>query len=68
MAFLSKTLVRIATQTEETEKRFMAKWRQHYDEQRYFRFNVDQGLQDIGLAEYQQQGAIKAATSGYMNY
>lgn len=68
LAFLSKTLVGIATQTEETEKRFVAKWRQHYDQQRYFRYNVDQGLQDIGLAEYKQQGAIEAATNGYMNH
>ena len=68
LGFLSRTLVGIATQTEETEKRFIAKWRQHFDEKRYFRFNVDQGLQDIGLAEYQQQGAIEAATDGYINH
>ena len=68
IGFLSRTLVGIATQTEETEKRFIAKWRQHFDEKRYFRFNVDQGLQDIGLAEYQQQGAIEAATDGYINH
>ncbi|KAI9775783.1 MAG: hypothetical protein M1816_005768, partial [Peltula sp. TS41687] len=68
LGFLSRTLVGIATQTEETEKRFIAKWRQHFDEKRYFRFNVDQGLQDIGLAEYQQQGAIQAATDGYINH
>lgn len=68
LGFLSRTLVGIATQTEETEKRFIAKWRQHFDEKRYFRFNVDQGLQDIGLAEYQQQGAIEAATDGYISH
>ena len=68
LGFLSRTLVGIATQTEETEKKFIAKWRQHFDEKRYFRFNVDQGLQDIGLVEYQQQGAIEAATDGYINH
>lgn len=51
LKFLSGTLVELATQTENTEKKFIAKWRQHFDEKRYFRFNVDQGLQDVGLAE-----------------
>ena len=68
LKFLSRTLVGIATQTENTEKRFIAKWRKHFDEKRYFRFNVDQGLQNVGLAEYQEQGAIKAATDGYLDH
>jgi predicted acylesterase/phospholipase RssA len=64
--FLGKTVVDIATETEETEKRFIAKWRKHYDENRYFRFNVDQGLQSIGLDEYKQQGAMESATERYL--
>ncbi|PVH67903.1 hypothetical protein DL98DRAFT_442468 [Cadophora sp. DSE1049] len=32
--FLGQTVVDIATETEETEKRFIAKWRKHYDENR----------------------------------
>jgi hypothetical protein len=68
LKFLSGTLVDIATQTENTERRFIAKSRQHFDEKRYFRFNVDQGLQNIGLAEYQEQGAIEAATDGYLDH
>jgi len=68
LKFLSKTLVDITTQTENTEKKFIAKWRQHFDEKRYFRFNVDQGLQDVGLAECQEQGAIEAATDGYLDH
>jgi predicted acylesterase/phospholipase RssA len=66
--FLSKTLPELTTQTEHTEKRFIAKWRQHYDSKRYFRFNVEQGLQDVGLAEYQDQGRIEAATEGYLDH
>ena len=66
--FLSGTLVEIATQTENTEKKFIAKWRKHFDEKRYFRFNVDQGLQNVGLAGYQEQGAIEAATDGYLDH
>ncbi|KAK6956257.1 hypothetical protein Daesc_001531 [Daldinia eschscholtzii] len=66
--FLSRTLVEIATETDNTEKRFIAKWRQHFDEKRYFRFNVDQGLQHIKLTEYKEQGAIEAATHGYLDH
>lgn len=68
LKFLSGTLVELATQTENTEKRFIAKWRQHFEEKRYFRFNVDQGLQGVGLAEYQEQGTIEAATDGYLDH
>jgi hypothetical protein len=68
LKFLSGTLVDMASQTENTEKKFIAKWRQHFDEKRYFRFNVDQGLQDVGLAEYQEQGAIEAATDRYLEH
>lgn len=66
--FLSKTLVRITTETEETAARFIARWRQHYDQRRYFRFNVDQGLQDVGLAEYKEKGTIEAATYAYLEH
>ena len=64
--FLSKTLVRIATETEDTERKFVARWAKHFDEKRYFRFNVDQGLQEVGLAEYKEQGRIEAATDEYL--
>ena len=40
----------------------------NYGSKRYYRFNVDQGLQDVGLAEYQEQGLIEAATEGYLNH
>ncbi|KAJ5186104.1 protein kinase subdomain-containing protein [Penicillium cf. griseofulvum] len=66
--FLGQTVVQIATETENTEKRFIARWAKHYDEKRYFRFNVDQGLQEIGLEEYKKKGAIEAATEGYLTH
>ncbi|OAP55793.1 hypothetical protein AYL99_09945 [Fonsecaea erecta] len=67
LKFLSKTLVQITTETEETAKRFVSRWRQHLDENRYFRLNVEQGLQDVGLAEYREQGRIEAATHQYLD-
>lgn len=68
LGFLSKTMVEIATETENTEAEFIARWRGHYDEKRYFRFNVEQGLQDVGMDEYNRKGAIKSATEGYLSH
>lgn len=66
--FLSQTVVDIATETENIEKKFIARWAKHFDENRYFRFNVDQGLQNIGLDEYKKKGAMEAATKGYLTH
>lgn len=68
IGFLSQTVVDIATETEKTEKKFIARYAKHFDENRYFRFSVDQGLQNIGLDEYRRKGAIEAATEGYLNH
>lgn len=68
LRFLSKTLVDIATQTENTERKFIARWAKEFEGNRYFRFNVDQGLQNVGLAEYQDTGKIAATTDGYLDH
>jgi hypothetical protein len=66
--FLRETVVQIATETANTERKFIARWAKHFDERRYFRFDVDQGLQDIGLDEYKKKGDIQAATESYLIY
>ena len=66
--FLGQTMVNIAIETENTEKKFIARWAKHFDEKRYYRFNVDQGLQNIGLHEYKKNGAMHAATEGYLTH
>jgi Patatin-like phospholipase len=66
--FLGQTVVEIATETENTEKRFIARWAKHFDEKRYFRFNVDQGLQNVGLDEYKKKGPMEASTEGYLTH
>jgi predicted acylesterase/phospholipase RssA len=66
--FLSQTVVQIATETENTEKKFIARWAKHFDQKRYFRFNVEQGLQGIGLDEYKKKGDMEAATEGYLTH
>ena len=68
LKLLGKTVVEIATETESTEKKFIARWAKHFDEKRYFRFNVEQGLQEIGLEEYKKKGAMEAATEGYLTH
>ncbi|KAJ6437506.1 reverse transcriptase [Purpureocillium lavendulum] len=65
--FLSKSLVQITTETEETGKKFIGRWRQQYDSKRYFRFNVEQGLQAVGLAEFTERGTIMTATEQYLD-
>jgi hypothetical protein len=68
LKFLGQTVVEIATETENTEKRFIARWARHFDEKRYFRFNVEQGLQGIGLDEYNKTGVMEVATEGYLTH
>jgi predicted acylesterase/phospholipase RssA len=63
--FVSESIVKVATETSETEEMFSSRWRGHLDT-RYFRFNVEQGLQNLGLAEYQQLSLISAATDEYL--
>ena len=66
--FLTKTVVDIATETEKTEAISISRWRGHFDERRYFRFNVDNGLQDVGLDEYNRKGLIKSVTQAYLTH
>ncbi|KAL8701940.1 MAG: hypothetical protein Q9201_004645 [Fulgogasparrea decipioides] len=64
--FLVRTLKDIVTETESTAESFISRWRQQYEQKKYFRFNVHQGLQGVGLEEYKEQGAIEAATDEYL--
>lgn len=66
--FLGQTVVEIATEMENTERRFIARWAGHFDDKRYFCFNVNQGLQNVGLDEYKKKGLIKAATEEYLTH
>ncbi|RAO73453.1 uncharacterized protein BHQ10_009465 [Talaromyces amestolkiae] len=62
------TLANIATETESTERNFIERWAGHFSENRYFRFNVEQGLQNVGLEEYNQQELIQTATYDYIEH
>lgn len=63
---LVQTLQKEATETESTNQQFLGRWRDHVEKDRCFRFNVEHGLENVGLAEFEQQDLIQAATSTYL--
>jgi hypothetical protein len=65
---LSKTMVRLATETKKTNRDFVSRWRDHYERKQYYRFNVDHGLENVGLQEFKEQGTIEAATELYLDH
>ena len=64
--FATQTLVSIATETRKTAEDFRQAHSEMFDQKRAFRFNVDHGLQDVGLEEFAKAGQILTATSSYM--
>ena len=64
--FATQDLKDITTETESTATRSLAQHRGLLVQKRYFRYNVEQGLQDVGLEEYLKQPEIEAATQTYL--
>ena len=60
------TLKAIATETEKTAQQFHRDKSSLDDEGRYYRFNVEHGLEDIGLEESKKKAEIAAATRRYV--
>lgn len=63
---IGETLVAIATETEQTAERFRREKVQLDSTGRYYRFNVDRGLEDIGLEEAKKVKEMAAATRRYI--
>ncbi|KAA6412486.1 MAG: hypothetical protein FRX48_03477 [Lasallia pustulata] len=63
---MSQTLVEISTETEKTAENFRRRHGEMFKEKRVFRFNVQKGLEQVGLEEYEKQGIIETATDIYM--
>ena len=61
-----KTLKDITTETEKTAETFARSYRALDSPKRYFRFNVDQGLQGVGLEEFKKEKEIVSASTRYM--
>lgn len=59
------TLKELATETENTAERFRRDKSNLDNEGRYYRFNVDRGLEGIGLEESKKKKDIAAATRVY---
>jgi predicted acylesterase/phospholipase RssA len=66
--FLAETLVAIATETDKTAESFETDHEQLFEAERCFRFNVEQGLQGVGLEEYKQLKKVMNATEEYLRH
>ncbi len=64
---VAESLLSIATETETTAESFAREHRYLIREQRYFRFSVEKGLQNIGLKEAEKTPSIVAATKEYID-
>jgi len=60
------TLKDLATETEKTAEKFRRDKSSLDDEGRYHRFNVQHGLENIGLEESRRKNEIAAATGRYI--
>ncbi|KAF2621738.1 hypothetical protein BU25DRAFT_353804, partial [Macroventuria anomochaeta] len=64
--FILGTLKDMATETEVTARKSEHKWRQQFASNVYFRFNVEHGLDEMGLEEYKKVGILDATTDAYL--
>lgn len=62
---LVDTLRKEATETESTNQQFESRWRE-FMWTKCFRFNVTNGLEDVKLAEFDQEDLLRAATVAYL--
>ena len=63
---LANTLLQIATETEQTAELFSKEHCDLVEDDQYFRFNVDQGLENVSLEESDKIGPMSAATRKYL--
>jgi hypothetical protein len=64
---IGKTLVAIATETEQTAEKFRQDKKHLDDSGRYYRSNAEHGLEDDGLEESKKRKEIAAATGRYIS-
>jgi predicted acylesterase/phospholipase RssA len=63
---IGHSLLAIATQTQRTAEKFRLDHSDLDNNGRYYRFNVDRGLENIGLEEAKKKNMIAAATNSYL--
>nr|KAK5444074.1 hypothetical protein LTR18_005335 [Exophiala xenobiotica] len=66
VSHIHKTLIAMATETEQTAERFRRDKAYLDDDGRYYRFNVAQGLGEIGLQESKKKKEMAAITRRYV--
>ncbi|KAM0703872.1 hypothetical protein Q7P35_008877 [Cladosporium inversicolor] len=64
--FLTESLANIATETNRTARKFHNANGELFREKKCMRFNVEQGLQSVGLEEYKERNKIKNAAEVYI--
>ncbi|KAF3006907.1 hypothetical protein E8E13_011166 [Curvularia kusanoi] len=64
---LVEALKKEATETEHTHNSIEGRWRPRGQESRYYRFNVDQGLNEVKLAEFNKRDTIQAGAIAYLD-
>jgi predicted acylesterase/phospholipase RssA len=64
--FLTESLANIATETKNTATRFHRANGELFRDKKCMRFNVEQGLQSVGLEEYKERNKIKNAAEEYI--
>jgi hypothetical protein len=64
-----KVLKSMATETEKTARQFGHEMRRTYgaNQKVYYRFNVQQGLEKIGLEEWKHNDTVQVATRDYLD-
>lgn len=64
---LFETLQAMASDTEDVAQEVKEEMEHRYpDQDIYFRFNVQQGLQTVGLEEWKEMGRVQTATEAYL--
>ncbi len=62
------TCIRLATEADQTARQFRDNQPHMVQMNKYFRFNVEQGLQDVGMEEWKTLGkVIEPATMDYLD-
>lgn len=64
---VGQTLIRIATDTQNTADAFRSAHLELEEDRQYFRFNIEHGLENVGLEDAAQANTIMAATRYYLD-
>ena len=64
---IGRTFMAIATETERTADAFREDHQQLDDRNGYYRFNVTQGLEDVGLEDVKSRDKVSTMTGAYMS-